>query len=274
MNNNVRNTSFTNSTEGALSYDLMPPYSMKGIEFIYSNVFQDKHQIIADIGSGTGRLTAQLIGNNEIYAVEPDTKMSAVAEEKFKGYSNFHSINGFAESTTLGSNSVDYIAVGQALHRFDIVNFKKEATRILKNPNNIIILYNRIDYSTEIIQDLLIALKSSYPTYKSRFEFEDEIVGSLIETQKNCKSIDLIYPRHHAYAYFSNEFLVNEKTFYSLCLSLWIFPLTNGEDAQRIIHSNDFNLSKFKCLLKGIYNKYSTNNLIVLPLSTEVHFSY
>lgn len=144
MNNNLRNTSFTNSNEGAVSYDLMPSYSMQGIEFIYSNVFQNKHQIIADIGSGTGRLTAQLIQNNEIYAVEPDTKMSAVAETKF----------------------------------------------------------------------------------------------------------------------------------YTFCLSLWIFPFSNGEDVQRIIHSKDFDLPKFKCLIKKIFDKYSTNNLIVLPLSTEVHFPY
>ena len=274
MNNTVRNTSFTNSNEGAVSYDLMPPYSMQGIEFIYSNVFQNKHQIIADIGSGTGRLTAQLIQNNEIYAVEPDTKMSAVAESKFKDFSNFHSINGFAEFTTLNSNSIDFIVVGQALHRFDIAKFKKEAIRILKNPNNIIILYNRIDYSIDIIQDLLMALKSSYSAYKSRFEFEDESIGSLIETQKNCQSIDLIYPRHHVYAYFRNEFIVNETKFFNLCLSLWIFPLSNGEDAQRIIHSKDFDLPKFKCIIKMIFDKYSTNNLIVLPLSTEVHFPY
>ena len=274
MNNNLRNTSFTNSTEGAVSYDLMPPYSKQGIEFIYSNVFQNKHQIIADIGSGTGRLTAQLIENNEIYAIEPDIKMSAVAEAKFQDFSNFHSINGFAECTTLNSNSVDFIVVGQALHRFDIAEFKKEAIRILKNPKNIIILYNRIDYSINIIQDLLMALKSSYPAYKSRFEFKNESIGSLIETQKNCQSIDLIYPEHHVYAYFHNDFIVDETRFYSLCLSLWIFPLSNGDEAQRIIHSKDFDLSRFKCLIKKIYDKYSMNNSIILPLSTEVHFPY
>lgn len=274
MNNNLRNTSFTNSIEGAVSYDLMPSYSMQGIEFIYSNVFQNKHQIIADIGSGTGKLTAQLIPNNEIYAVEPDTKMSAVAEAKFKGYSNFHSINGCAEFTTLKSNSIDYIVVGQALHRFDIAKFKEEAIRILRNSNNIIIFYNRIDYSLDIFKDLLMALKSSYSSYKSRFEVEDESIGSIIETQKNCQSIDLIYPIQHVYAYFRNEFIINKIDFYSLCLSLWIFPLSNGDDAQRIIHSNDFDLPKFKCLIEKIFDKYSTNNYIVLPLLTEVHFPY
>lgn len=74
-----------------------------------------------------------------------------------------------------------------------------------------------------------MALKSSYSAYKSRFEFKDESIGSLIETQKNCQSIDLIYSRHHVYAYFRNEFIVNETKFYALCLSLWIFPFLTAK---------------------------------------------
>lgn len=274
MNDAVRSIPFTNSNEGAVTYDLMPPYSKYGIDFIYSNIFKHKHQVIADIGSGTGRLTSQILKNNEVYAVEPDSKMSTVAESKFNTFSNYHSITGFAEQTTLATSSIDYVTVGQSLHRFNIADFKKESTRILRNPNNVLILYNRIDYSKPIFQDLLKVLKKTYSSYQSRFEVEDEVIGSLIEKQKNCESVDLIYQGCHAYAYFPNEFAISESHFYKLCLSLWIFPLSNGEDSQKIIHSNDFNLTEFKHSIRKLYSLYNYNGMILLPLSTEVHFSY
>ncbi len=79
---------------------------------------------------------------------------------------------------------------------------------------------------------------------------------------------------HHVYEYFQNEFTINESKFYNLCLSSWIFHLFNGEAAQEIIHSKDFDLTKFKHSIKKLYDKYSNNGLIVFPLSTEVHFPY
>ena len=55
---------FTETTEGARTYDLMPRYSREGIRYIYWAIFNNQPKIIADIGSGTGRLTAQLLYDN------------------------------------------------------------------------------------------------------------------------------------------------------------------------------------------------------------------
>ena len=137
---------FTETSEGARTYDLMPPYSHEGIKFMYDELFHNEPQYIADIGSGTGRLTAQIMPNNVLYGVEPDPNMRIVAKEKFRNQNNFNSIIGTAECTNLPTNSMDFITVGQAFHRFDPASFRTEADRILKNDDNVIILWNRIYY--------------------------------------------------------------------------------------------------------------------------------
>lgn len=96
-----RNINFSDTFEGAKSYDLMPPYSDLGIQYIYNNLFNNQKQIIADIGSGTGRLTSQILYLNTVYGIEPDPKMRKIAEKKFKNNINFFSIDGTAENTNL-----------------------------------------------------------------------------------------------------------------------------------------------------------------------------
>jgi len=56
--------------------------------------------VVADIGSGTGILTRQLLDHGYIvYAVEPNEPMRAEAERALKTYSGFHSVIGRAEAT-------------------------------------------------------------------------------------------------------------------------------------------------------------------------------
>ena len=190
---NFRNISFTDTDEGAKSYDLMPPYSKIGIQYIYTNLFNNKKQIIADIGSGTGRLTFQILPQNTVYGVEPDEKMRKIAEYKFKSNTNFHSVVGTAENTNLAQSSIDFLTIGQAFHRFDIEMFRLEANRILKIPDNIIILWNRINYQSPIFMDLLLALKESYKDYRSRFVCKTEIEGSRLERESNNLSVKKFY---------------------------------------------------------------------------------
>ncbi len=57
------------------------------------------------------------------------------AGEKLLGkYSDFTSVNGTAERTTLVDSSVDFVTAGQAFHWFDREQARKEFARIL-NPN-------------------------------------------------------------------------------------------------------------------------------------------
>lgn len=264
---------FTETSEGARTYDLMPTYSHEGIRYLYDVLFQNTPQIIADIGSGTGKLTAQLMQNNNLYGVEPDSNMRMVAEEKFKGFRNFSSVDGTAENTNLPDHSIDYFTVGQAFHRFDSVCFRKEADRVLKNNDNVIIIWNRIYYDRPIFKDLLLAIKASYSGYTCRFECRDEVQGAIMEIQQNDRIAFEFFHGRTQKKTFLNPFELTEEEFKAICLSLWIFPLANGQETQKILSSSVFNLPLFEKEISKIYARYNKNGKIVLPLETDIYHS-
>ena len=267
-----RNINFTDTYEGAESYDLMPPYSASGIQYVYDNLFHKQKQTIADIGSGTGRLTSQILYLNTVYGVEPDPKMRKIAESKFKNNVNFFSVNGTAENTNLTDSSIDFLTVGQAFHRFNSEMFRLEANRILRKTDNVIILWNRINYKNPIFNDLLLAIKESYTEYRSRFACSSEIEGSMLEIEENNKSASDFYYGTSEFATFPNNFELSKENFKKLCMSLWIFPLANGNESQAILKSRSFNIILFEQFIDTIFETYKSNEKIVLPLETDIHF--
>ena len=98
--------------------------------------------VIADIGSGTGLLSKLFLDHgNRVYGVEPNTEMRAGGEEFLRAYTNFTSINGSAEETTLAPASVDFITAGQAFHWFNVTAAEQEFRRILKLDGWVIVIW-------------------------------------------------------------------------------------------------------------------------------------
>jgi len=86
---------------------------------------------IADIGAGTGKLTAPLAGlGNKVYAVEPNADMRELLTVAMAGFANAEVLSGSAEETGLAGGSVGLIVAAQALHWFDLDGFRKECRRI------------------------------------------------------------------------------------------------------------------------------------------------
>jgi ubiquinone/menaquinone biosynthesis C-methylase UbiE len=98
----------------------------------------------ADVGAGTGFLTAMLLEIGcRVYAVEPNAEMRSIAEESFKGNTRFISMEGQAECLPLPDASVDAVTVGQALHWFDIDKARPEFMRVLRQGGWVVIVDNR-----------------------------------------------------------------------------------------------------------------------------------
>ncbi|MGB7434613.1 MAG: class I SAM-dependent methyltransferase [Candidatus Acidiferrum sp.] len=92
-----------------------------------------RDHVVADIGSGTGLLSKVFLDRgNRVYGIEPNAEMRSAGEEILHSYSNFTSVDGSAESTTLPASSVDFVTVGQAFHWFDVAATQREFRRILK----------------------------------------------------------------------------------------------------------------------------------------------
>ena len=104
--------------------------------------FRAEH-IVADIGSGTGLLSKLFLDfGNRVLGVEPNAEMRAAGEEFLGSYPNFKSIAGSAEATTLPSDSVDFVAAGQAFHWFQMPAARNEFHRILKPEGRVLVIWN------------------------------------------------------------------------------------------------------------------------------------
>ena len=163
----MEKTVYVVGMEDAMLWDVMPDFSKLAIEYIYDNLITKK-SVIADIGSGTGRLAKEFLKNgNTVYCVDPDQYMKEICDKKYSNLPNYKSVMGYAENTTLEDHSIDLVTVAQTLHRIDINKFREECKRILKHMKNILIVYSRIDFSNPVLNDLLQSLKKNYPKYQS-----------------------------------------------------------------------------------------------------------
>jgi SAM-dependent methyltransferase len=144
-----------------------PGYPREIVTLLKAECGLTSDSVVADIGSGTGKLTELFLANgNVVFAVEPNAGMRSAAEQLLASFPNFKSINGNAESTVLENSSVDFITAGQAFHWFDPDTFKLEARRILKANGWVVITWNaRKLVSTPFLEDyeqLLLTYGTDY----------------------------------------------------------------------------------------------------------------
>ena len=85
---------------------------------------------VADVGAGTGKLTATLVSlGAEVTAVEPDPQMLAELRRAMPAVS---SVPGSAEEIPLPDASLDAVLAGQAMHWFDLNRALPEIARVLR----------------------------------------------------------------------------------------------------------------------------------------------
>ena len=132
---------FTNRVEDYAKY--RPGYPVAVVELLTNECGLTPESVVADIGSGTGKLSEILLANgNVVLGVEPNAAMRVVAEAIFKDEPRFRSVDGSAEATTLTDSSVDLITAGQAFHWFDPIKTRTEWIRILKPDSWVALIWN------------------------------------------------------------------------------------------------------------------------------------
>lgn len=158
-----------------------PGYPSEIIVLLKMECCLDEASVVADIGSGTGKLSELFLNNgNKVFGVEPNSGMRAAAEVVLQRSQNFVSIDGTAESTTLPDASVDFITAGQAFHWFDPNQFKLEANRILREDGWVVLTWNaRRLVSTPFLEEyerLLLQYGTDYQEIRHE-KAEDLIAG-------------------------------------------------------------------------------------------------
>ena len=132
-----------------------PAYPLEVLDVLRDWCALKPEHVIADIGSGTGLLSKLFLENgNPVFGVEPNAEMRAAGGDFLGPYSNFTSVAGSAEATTLPDQCVDFVAAAQAFHWFHPEPTRREFLRILKPYGRAIIVWNeRLLDSTAFLRD-------------------------------------------------------------------------------------------------------------------------
>lgn len=104
-----------------------PSYAQVFLDWLGELYAPPERYTAADIGSGTGKLSAQLLAAGfRVCGVEPNPDMRGAAEALLGGDPRFSSSNGTDHDTGLPDRSVDMVAAAQAFHWFDGPAFARE----------------------------------------------------------------------------------------------------------------------------------------------------
>lgn len=132
---------FSSRVENYIRY--RPSYPRAAIELLATRCGLSAASVVADIGSGTGILSRELLATGaRVIGVEPNDGMRGAAETQLGQEERFQSIAGSAEATTLAPESVDLWVAGQAFHWFDVPKARLEALRVLRRSGWGALLWN------------------------------------------------------------------------------------------------------------------------------------
>lgn len=227
-----------------------PMYPISLFSYLQKNAGINLSSVIADIGSGTGILTQELLKIcGHVYAIEPNTDMRNIAESKLSLNSNFTSISAVAENTTLQEESVDFITVAQAFHWFDKIAFKKESKRILKKQGIVILIWNRRKESDLLIQEIDSISQEFCPTFSGSSK------GMRGATQND--SFDSFFEEKIDTVYFENSMVLNKDSFLGLHKSASYCPPTTDPDYRNYMNA-----------LAHYFDTKKKNNTLSLPNET------
>ncbi len=225
-------------------------YPNEYIDYLFSANHLKGDRIAADIGSGTGIFSSQLLERGlNVIGVEPNDEMRKMAEESLKLFSRFKSIKATAENTNLKENSVDLVTVAQAFHWFDREAFKIECQRILKQKANVALVWNSRDLTNPIIKEnaeICQKTCSNFKGFSGGIEETPEVFYSFFKDGK------------YEFKNYQNDLLFNFEGFLGRNLSASYAPKKNDEEYE-----------SFVFLLSELFEKYSKNGKIVLQNVTR-----
>ncbi|WP_338452709.1 class I SAM-dependent methyltransferase [Niallia oryzisoli] len=239
---------FTDKAEVYAKY--RPSYPLEYIEYLISEAGLNEDCMIADIGSGTGILSRQLLEMGfSVIGVEPNDHMRTVAEQTIKPNSCFISVKATAEHTTINDHSLDLVTVAQAFHWFDMEPFRLECQRILKQDAKMALVWNSRDGSSDINKESADVCQKYCPNFKGFSEGMEETPIPFQQFFKDGK---------YEFKCFRNDLPFTLIGFLGRYLSASYSP-----------KKTDKEYNPFITALSNIFEKYSDNGKIIIPNITR-----
>ncbi len=208
--------------------------------------------VVADIGSGTGFLSELFLKNgNRVYGVEPNSQMRQAGEEYLASYDGFSSIEGSAESTTLGDSSVDFVTAGQAFHWFEPEKTRAEFRRILRPQGWVVAIWNFREMETlfaKAYEDILVKYGTDYTRVRDSYPKSHDVQGFFLGGQ------------------FFKRMLPNDRPLN------WDALAGLLRSASYMPQEGDANFSPMMDTLRELFLRYQENGCVSWKCTTHMYF--
>ena len=184
-------TRFSSRVENYVRY--RPGYPAEIMDLLRAECGLKKDSPVADIGSGTGKLTELFLQNgNPVFGVEPNREMREAGEGQLKNFPGFRNVAGTAEATTLPDRSVEFITIGQAFYWFELDPCRVEFLRILQPGGWVVIIWNdRLVDATPFLavyEKFLHEFSTDYEQINHRRFNDGEAVRKFLGSRSNLKN--------------------------------------------------------------------------------------
>ena len=231
-----------------------PSYAQGCIDSLYAELAHTlpSASVIADVGSGTGKLAEQLLARGStVYCVEPNADMRAQAAERLSCYAGFVSVCGSADATTLSDSSCDAVTAAQAFHWFDPLAFRAECRRILKSQGRVFLIWNDRDESQPFNRAWHALFAQFCPQFKG-------FSGGL---QEDDARISAFFGSRFHKETFANPLCYDEATFIHRSLS-----------ASYSLAAGDAGYGAYVAALKALFAAYAEGGRVTVANRTLVYW--
>ena len=242
---------FSDRVEDYVRY--RPSYPAAALELLRERCGLRRSSVVADVGSGTGKLTELLLEQGaQVYAVEPNAEMRAAAERLLDGREGFTSVAGRAEATGLPVCSVDLVTAAQAFHWFDQAAARAELRRILRPEGWVALLWNDRSEASEASS----GFAREYELFLRRHSVDYEAVNR--QGKSDDRAIAAFFGSHER-ASFPNR---QRLDFTGL--------LGRYRSSSYAFRPEDPRFRYAEAALRSLFERYARGGALVMELTTEL----
>ena len=244
---------FSNRVENYVKY--RPTYPPQIIEALRTECGLKPEHLVADVGSGTGILTALLLdAGNTVAAIEPNAEMRLAAEGALQNRAGFRSVSGTAEATTFPDYSVDFVVAAQAFHWFEPTATRREFRRILRPGGWVALVWNRRPATGSPVQNAYDALLRRYAPEYAQVSHERVDEDALMQ---------FFAPANFSTRHFTNSQQLDSEAFRGRLLSSSYTPLPGQAGHDELMVGVD-----------EVFATYSEDGLVRFDYDTQLVFGH
>ena len=242
---------FTSRADNYARY--RPTYPAAAIDWLWNAGALSAGSVVADVGAGTGILTALLLERGaNVFAVEPNAAMRAAAEVWLGEQPGFVSIDATAEATGLPDASIDLVTAGQAFHWFEPEATRAEFRRILRPGGAVALIWNSRDKrGGGFVAEYEAMLNDYAPSYRR------------VRHGSHMHSIGQFFADGYEMHVFDHERPLNYEILFGGLLSGSYSPLPGDPRYEPMV-----------ARLQAIFAAHQRDGQVTMPYRTQVYFGH